>query len=90
MPRARQSSLAIRTITVLTAAFLAFDGASLMLAGFWLSRPLMAIIGACLFASSGLVFLYWRRHQRRVQEIAEARRAIVADARELRDLARGN
>jgi HAMP domain-containing protein len=90
MARAPRPSLASRTLTVLAAGFLAFDGASLIAAGIWLSKPLMVIIGVCLFASSGLVFLYWRRHQRRVQEIDEARRAVVAEARALRDLARGN
>ena len=90
MAGASHGSLASRTLTVLAAAFLAFDGAGLIAAGLWLSKPLMVVIGACLFASSGLVFLYWRRHRRQVQEIAEARRALVAEARALRDLARGN
>jgi hypothetical protein len=40
--------------------------------------------------SSGFVFLYWRWHGRQLQEIAEARRDIVAEARALRDLARRN
>ena len=90
MPPSLQRSLASRTLTVLAAAFLAFDGAGLVVAGFWLSRPLLAIIGACLVVSSGFVFLYWRWHGRQLQEIAEARRDIVAEARALRDLARRN
>lgn len=88
--RGRGSSLASRTLTILAAAFLAFDGAGLFFAGLWLRRPLMAIIGTCLFGSSALVFVYWRWHRRQVSEIDAARLAVAAEARALRELVQRN
>lgn len=85
-----RTSLANRTLSFVAAAFLAFDGAALLVGGLWLRRPTLAVIGAGLFASSGLVLVYWRRHQRQLAEIVEARRAVAADARALRDLIRRN
>lgn len=85
-----RSSFAARTLTILAAGFLAFDGVGLLVAGMWLRRPLIAIIGACLVASSGLVFVYWRWHQRQVGAIASARRALADEARALQDLVRRN
>ena len=41
-----------------------------------------------LFLSSGLVLLLWRRHLRRLDEIAEARRELREEAEELRRLLR--
>ena len=85
-----RGGFANRTLSFVAAAFLAFDGAALVAAGLWLRRPSLAIIGGALFASSGLVLFYWRRHQRQLAEIVEARRAIAADARALRDLIQRN
>jgi hypothetical protein len=85
-----REGLANRTLSFLAAAFLAFDGAALVAGGLWLRRPSLAIIGGALFASSGVVLFYWRRHQRQLAEIVEARRAIAADARALRDLIQRN
>lgn len=77
-----------RTLTILAAAFLAFDGAALLLAAALLRRPFLAVVGLCLFVSSGLVFVYWRWHRRQLGEIVEARRALSADARAIQDLIR--
>ena len=87
---ARRSSLASRTLTILAAGFLAFDGVGLITGGVWLGRPMLVIVGTCLLASSGLVFVYWRWHVRQADEIAAARRAVADDARALRDLVRRN
>ena len=87
---AARSSFAARTLTILAAGFLAFDGVGLLAAGMWLERPLVAIIGACLVAASGMVFVYWRWHQRRIGEIAAARRELADEARALQDLVRRN
>ncbi len=88
MPRA--SAIANRALTVAAAGFLAFDGACLVTAGLILHRIIIAIMGACLIASSGLVFVYWRAHQRRSAEIAGERQALRRQARALRDLIQRN
>lgn len=90
MSGGERAGLANRTLSLLAAGFLAFDGAALFAGGLWLRRPTLAIIGGALFASSGLVLLYWRRQQRQLAEIVEARRAVAAEARALRDLIQRN
>jgi hypothetical protein len=37
---------------------------------------------------AALVWYFWRRHQRALADVAEARRALQAEARALRDLLR--
>ena len=81
---------ASRTLSFIAAAFLAFDGAALVAAGLWLRRPTVTIIGAALFASSGLVLVFWRWHQRQLAEIGAARSELAAEARALQDLIRRN
>lgn len=90
MPRGDRAGTTNRTLSLLAAAFLAFDGAALAAGGVWLRRPMLAVIGGALFLSSGLVLVYWRWHQRQLAEIVEARRAVAADARALRDLIQRN
>jgi hypothetical protein len=46
------------------------------------------LIGMVCFISSGLVLLYWRWYQRRLADIAAARRALGDEARELQRLLR--
>jgi hypothetical protein len=75
-----------RTLTLLAAAVLAFDGAALALLGFWSDRWVLILVGLVFFISSGLVLLYWRWYRRRLAEIAAARRALGEEAREMRDL----
>jgi len=75
-----------RTMTFLASAFLGFDGAALVGFGFWSRHPLVALIGAALFVSSGLVLLYWRWYERQLEEIAEARRAVRDEATAMREL----
>ena len=90
MSRPARTSLASRTLTILAASFLAFDGVGLIAGGIWLGRPLLVIVGACLLGSSGLVFVYWRWHLRQTEGISAARRALADDARALQDLVRRN
>ena len=85
-----RSAIANRTLTVMAAGFLAFDGACLVLAGVVLGRPLLMIVGSCLVLSSGLVVVYWKRHRRQAIEIAEARNALRDQARAFRDLIQRN
>jgi hypothetical protein len=58
-----------RTLTFVAAGVLGFDGAALAALGFWSGRIVLALIGVVFFLSSGLVLLYWRWYQRRVEEI---------------------
>jgi len=87
---ATRSSIANRTLTVMAAGFLAFDGACLVLAGVVLDRVLLAIVGACLIGSSGLVFVYSKHHARQAASIAADRTALREQARALRDLIQCN
>lgn len=75
-----------RTMTFLASAFLGFDGAALVGFGLWSRHPILALIGAVLFASSGLVLLYWRWYERQLAEIAQARQAVRAEADSMREL----
>ena len=65
---------------------LAFDGAALAGLGWWSGRLMLGLIGLVCFVSSGLVLLYWRWYQRRLDAIAAARRELADEARELRRL----
>jgi threonine aldolase len=77
-----------RTLTVIAAAVLAFDGVALALLAWWSRRAGLGIIGLGLFISSGLVLLYWQRYRRRLDDIAAARRALSEEAREMQRLLR--
>lgn len=77
-----------RTLTVIAAAVLAFDGAALALLGWWSRRAGAAIIGLGLFVSSGMVLLYWQWYRRRLEDIEAARRALSEEAREMQRLLR--
>jgi protein-S-isoprenylcysteine O-methyltransferase Ste14 len=78
-----------RTMTLVASAFLGFDGAAVATFGVWTRRPVVAIIGLCLFVSSGLVLLYWRWYQHQLREIAQIRAALREDERVLRELLDG-
>jgi hypothetical protein len=80
------SLLASRTLTIVAAAFLGFDGATLLGLGIWAGRTSLVVVGLVLFLSSGLVLLYWRRYRRQVEEIAADQRALRQEVKELRNL----
>jgi membrane protein implicated in regulation of membrane protease activity len=80
---------AFRSLTLVAAGFLAFDGAALAGLGIWSGRGGFLVTGIVLLFSSGLVLLFWRRHLRRLDEIGEARRDLRDEAEELRRLLRG-
>jgi membrane protein implicated in regulation of membrane protease activity len=82
------STFGFRTLTLLAAGFLAFDGAGLIALGAWSANPVLLITGIVLVISSGLVLLYWRSYLRRLEEIAEDRRELRDAAEELRRLLR--
>jgi membrane protein implicated in regulation of membrane protease activity len=83
------SPLAFRWLTLLAAGFLAFDGAVLIALGLWSGRALPTAVGILLFLSSGVVLLVWRRHLRRLDEIAQARQELRDEAEELRRVLKG-
>jgi hypothetical protein len=82
------SPLAFRSLTLVAAGFLAFDGAALAGLGIWSGRDGFLAAGVVLFLSSGLVLLFWRRHLQRLDEIDEATRDLREEAEELRRLLR--
>jgi membrane protein implicated in regulation of membrane protease activity len=81
--------LAFRTTTLVAAGFLALDGAALAGVGIWSDRSALLLAGAGLLIASGLVLVFWRRHLRRLREIAAARRELRDEADELRRILRG-
>ena len=83
------SPLAFRSLTLVAAAFLAFDGAASVGLGIWSGRRPFIVAGVVLVLSSGLVLLLWRRHLRRLEEIDLGRRELREEAEELRRLLRG-
>jgi hypothetical protein len=83
------SPLASRTLTIVASAFLGFDGAALFVLGWWAGRASLMVGGSVLFLSSGLVLLFYRRHLRRLDEIAAARRDLREEAESLRKLLGG-
>jgi hypothetical protein len=77
------SPAASRTLTIVAAAVLGFDGAALLGLGVWRGRMLLVLVGAVFFLSALLVLLSWRWYQRRLRDIASARRALGDEAREM-------
>jgi hypothetical protein len=79
-----------RALTIAAAAFLAFDGAALILGGWALHRPTLLALGIGLLLGSLLVAWSWRWHRRQVAELTRVRADLAADARKLQDLIRRN
>ena len=82
------SPLVSRTLTIVAASVLAFDGAALAAMGFWSGRIILALVGVVFFISSGLVILYWRWYQRRLTDIAAARQGLSEEARTIQQVLR--
>jgi hypothetical protein len=77
-----------RTLTIIAAGVLAFDGAALAGLGWWSGRLMLTLLGVVFFVSSGLVLLYWRWYRRKLDDIVTARRALAEEAREMRRVLR--
>jgi len=77
-----------RISTLLAVGFLTLDGVLLVVAGLWGRSAGPAIGGVACLLFAGLVLILWRRHQRAVAELAEARQALREEACALRDLLR--
>jgi len=83
------SLLAFRPLTFVAVGFLALDGAALIGVGLWSRRSGLTLAGAGLLLGGGLVLLFWRRHLRRLDEIAAARRDLRDEAEAMRRVLRG-
>ncbi len=80
---------AFRTLTLVAVGFLALDGVALLGVGLWSGRVALLVAGAGLLLAVGLVLLFWRRHLRRLDEIAAARRELRDEAEAMRRALRG-
>jgi hypothetical protein len=79
------SPVVSRTLTLVAAAVLAFDGAMLAGLGYMTGRAVLVPVGLVFFVSSGLILLYRRWYRRRLNDILAARRAVSEEARALRE-----
>ena len=77
-----------RTLTLVAAAVLAFDGAALAGLGYMTGRAVLVPVGLAFFVASGLILLYWRWYRRKLDDILAARRALSEEAREMQRLLR--
>jgi hypothetical protein len=85
----RVSPVVSRTLTLVAAAVLAFDGAALAGLGYMTGRTVLIPVGLAFFAASGLILLYWRWYRRTLDDILAARRALSEEARALRESVSG-
>ena len=79
------SPVVSRTLTIITVAFLTFDGAALAGLGLMTGRLFLVPVGLAFFIAAGLIVVYWRWHRRTLDEIGQERRALSEQARELRE-----
>ena len=73
-----------RLLTAVACSVLAFDGTALAVFGWWSKRVLLVVLGVICFVTAGLVLLYWRWYQGRLQHITALRQSLADEARELR------
>lgn len=85
----RVSPVVSRTLTLVAAAVLAFDGAALVALGYMSGRVLLLPVGLAFFVSSGVILLYWRWYRRRLADIVAARRALGEETRALAESVSG-
>jgi hypothetical protein len=83
------SPVVSRTLTIVTVAFLTFDGAALAGLGLMTGRLVLVPIGLVFFIAAGLIVIYWRWHLRTLEEIGTDRRELSEQARALRESVRG-
>jgi hypothetical protein len=77
----RVTPVVSRTLTLIAAAVLAFDGAALAVLGYMTRRMVLVPVGLAFLVSSGLILLYWRWYRRRLGDILAARRELSEEAR---------
>ncbi|MFL5514722.1 MAG: hypothetical protein ACJ8DJ_01105 [Gemmatimonadales bacterium] len=77
-----------RVLVLVAAALLLLDGVALLGLGIWGRRPGLALAAGALLGGTAVVLWSWGRQRRRLDEIADARRELRADAKALRRLTR--
>lgn len=75
----------LRVLTAAAALLLGADGAALVALGAWSGRWMLVAFGAALLVAAGITALSWRWQERRMQAIADERRALAREMRELND-----
>jgi hypothetical protein len=73
-------------MTIIAVGFLELDGVLLGLAGLWRHDWALLVPGSGLAIAGGMVLLYWRRHRRRLEEIAAVRREVRGEVQALREM----
>ena len=79
---------AARGLTLAAAVVLGFDGAALVGIGAWSGRTMLLLVGLILLAGAAVVLYSWRWYRRRLEDIAEARRALRKNALDLQRVLR--
>jgi uncharacterized membrane protein len=75
-----------RTLTIVAVAFLTFDGAALAVLGVMTGRLLLVPVGLVFFVAAGVILLYWRWYRHKWKEIADERRSVRGEVREMQRL----
>ncbi len=77
-----------RIMTILAVGLLLLDGILLLLAGAWMHSMTLGLVGAAMVLVAGFTAFYYRRHQRRLRDIAQGREELRRQIHSLRDLLR--
>ena len=77
------SPAASRTLTLVAATVLGFDGAALVGLGLWSGRTILTLVGLVFFVSAVVVLWSWRWYRRRLEDLTAARQAVGDEAREM-------
>jgi len=77
-----------RTVTVIAIGALGLDGVLLILAGVTTGRPVFTLFGLFCLAGGVLVWHYWKRYRRLLEELRHERAALGREAEELRRVLR--
>lgn len=77
-----------RTVTVIAIGALGLDGVLLILAGVATGRTSLTLVGLGCLAGGVLVWQYWKRYRRLLEELRHERAALGREAEELRRVLR--
>jgi uncharacterized membrane protein YccC len=77
-----------RTVTIIAIGALGLDGALLILAGVWTGRSVFTLVGLACLVGGVLVWHYWKRYRRLLEELRHERAALGREAEELRRILR--
>ncbi|HTY05405.1 MAG TPA: hypothetical protein VMC86_02720 [Gemmatimonadales bacterium] len=77
-----------RVATVAAVGFLLCDAILLIYGAVEFRRPVLAVAGGAFALLAALVFAWWRRHLRLLEELTAARREMRVQVEEMRELIR--